>query len=161
MSGSIGRRALAETIGTAFLVVAVIGSGIAASRLSPEGPWIGGGGLWLGEVVATFGLALVVFGVLRSGSVGVTPFAVGAYVSAAYSFTSSTSFANPAVTVSPGLSNTFAGIRPSSAPLFVVFQLVGAAMAAGAIGALYADARKIAPQGVVPHKENGVHETST
>ena len=95
MSGSIGRRALAETIGTAFLVVAVIGSGIAASRLSPEGPWIGGGGLWLGEVVATFGLALVVFGVLRSGSVGVTPFAVGAYVSAAYSFTSSTSFAQP------------------------------------------------------------------
>jgi glycerol uptake facilitator-like aquaporin len=214
----IGRRALAEFIGTAFLLMAVIGSGIAASRLSPNdvglelfenavatgaalvaiilalgsvsgahlnpvitlldrtlgglsttaaGAYIGAqvtggivgavlanlmfglpaiaisthvrsdGGLWLGEVIATLGLALVVFGAVRSGRASVAPFAVGAYIAAAYFFTSSTSFANPAVTVARTLSNTFAGIAPSSAPAFVGFQLVGAAIAIAVIRVLY------------------------
>ncbi|MGH2595813.1 MAG: aquaporin [Actinomycetota bacterium] len=214
----IGRRAFAEFIGTAFLVMAVIGSGIAASRLSPNevglelfenaaatgaalvaiilalgsvsgahlnpvitlldrtvgglstraaGAYIGAqvtggivgavlanlmfglpaiafstrvrsdGGLWLGEVIAALGLALVVFGVVRSGRASVAPFAVGAYIAAAYFFTSSTSFANPAVTIARTLSNTFAGIAPSSASAFVAFQFVGGAIAIAAIRVLY------------------------
>ena len=226
MPGPLPRRALAEFIGTAFLVAAVIGSGIAASRLSPSdiglqlfenavatgaalvalilafgpvsgahlnpvvsmldrlfgglssrdaGAYVGaqvagsacgamianlmfglpavdlstevrsGSGLWLGEVVATFGLALVIFGVARSGR-NVAAFAVGAYIAAAYFFTSSTSFANPAVTLARTLSDTFAGISPSSAPAFVAFEMVGAAVAAGAIVVLY------------PHPESAARE---
>ena len=232
MKSSLGRRALAEFLGTAFLVIAVIGSGIAASRLSPgdvglqlfenaavtgaalvaiilgvgsvsgahlnpvitlldrvlggmrsreAGAYIGaqlaggvlgavvanlmfelpaieistqvrsGSGLWLGEVVATFGLALIVFGVVRSGRVAVVPFAVGAYIAAAYFFTSSTSFANPAVTFSRMFSDTFAGIAPSSVPGFIAFQIVGAAIALGAVRVLWPDAAAIAPNVVVPH----------
>ena len=86
------------------------------------------GGLWLGEVVATFGLLLVILGVVRSGRASVAPFAVGGYIAAAYWFTSSTSFANPAVTIGRTLSDTFAGIRPSSVPVFVVVQIVGGAV---------------------------------
>ena len=218
MPTSLGRRALAEFIGTAFLVIAVIGSGIAASRLSPgdvglelfenaavtgaalvaiilglgavsgahlnpvitvldrafggsdtrtSAAYIGaqvaggvtgamianlmfdlpaveistharsGSGIWLGEVVATFGLALVVFGLIRSGRKAVVPFAVGAYIAAAYFFTSSTSFANPAVTLARMFSNTFAGIAPSSVPGFIVFQMLGALIALVAIRVLY------------------------
>src|SRR5438128_2270578 len=77
-------------------------------------------GLWLGEVVATFGLLLVVFGVVRSGRGAAAPFAVGAYITGAYFFTSSTSFANPAVTLARALSDTFAGIAPGSVPPFIV-----------------------------------------
>ncbi|MCU1453615.1 MAG: permease, glycerol uptake facilitator [Acidimicrobiales bacterium] len=83
-------------------------------------------GLWLGEVVATFGLLTVILGVVRSERPTAAPFAVGGYIAAAYWFTSSTSFANPAVTIARTLSDTFAGIRPSSAPMFVVVQVVGA-----------------------------------
>ncbi len=235
MSGatdSLARRALAEFIGTGLLVAAVIGSGIAASRLSPGdtgielfesaaataaalvaiilavGPVSGahlnpaitlidrlfsgissrdasaymaaqvaggvtgaimanlmfglhavnvatrgrsGGGLWLGEVVATFGLCLVVFGVLRSGRGAAAPFAVGAYIGSAYFFTSSTSFANPAVTIARTLSDTFAGIAPASAPGFIAFQLVGAGLAAATIRVLYPNAQRVAVDVVVPH----------
>lgn len=87
------------------------------------------GGVWLGEAVATFGLLLVILGVVRAGRSSAVPFAVGGYVAAAYWFTSSTSFANPAVTVGRTLTDTFAGIAPSSVPAFVVFQLVGGAVA--------------------------------
>ncbi|MGH9111361.1 MAG: MIP/aquaporin family protein [Acidimicrobiales bacterium] len=83
------------------------------------------GGLWLGEVVATFGLLVVVLGAVRSGRGAVAPFAVGGYIAAAYWFTSSTSFANPAVTVGRTLTDTFAGIAPESVPAFVVAQLAG------------------------------------
>ena len=83
------------------------------------------GGLWLGEVVATFGLVMVILGVVRSGRASAVPYAVGGYIAAAYWFTSSTSFANPAVTVARTLSDTFAGIAPSSVPAFVVAQLIG------------------------------------
>ena len=208
----LARRASAEAVGTALLVAIVVGSGIAAQRLSPGdvglqllenstatgarlvalilalGPVsgahfnpvvtladrllggtktrdagvymaaqvVGGcvgaivanlmfslsavtlsthtrsaGSLWLGEVVATFGLLLVILGIVRSGRSSVAAYAVGGYIAAAYWFTSSTSFANPAVTIARTLTNTFAGIRPSSAPMFVVMQIVGALAAVG------------------------------
>ena len=95
------------------------------------------GALWLSEAVATAGLLLVVFGVVRSGRGAVAPFAVGAYIGAAYFFTSSTSFANPAVTIGRMFSNTFAGIDPSSVTAFIVFQLVGAAIAMVLVRLLY------------------------
>ncbi|AMM31036.1 Major intrinsic protein [Sinomonas atrocyanea] len=202
------RRAVAEFVGTAFLVVAVVGSGIMASRLSPADPGLAllenslatgaalvalivalqpisasfnpvvtlveralgvigtmtavslvaaqilggllgtvlanlmfgldavsasghernGPGLWLGEVIATLGLLLVVFGTVRSGRADRVAFAVGGYIAGAYWFTSSTSFANPAVTIARTLTDTFAGIAPASAPGFILAQLAGGAL---------------------------------
>lgn len=84
---------------------------------------------FLAEAVATFGLLTVIFGVVRSGRLTAVPLAVAGYIGAAYWFTSSTSFANPAVTIARTLSDTFAGIRPASAPGFIAAQLVGAALA--------------------------------
>ena len=100
--------------------------------------------LWLAEVVATFGLVVVVFGVVRAGRGQLVAFAVGGYITAAYWFTSSTSFANPAITIGRTLSNTFAGIAPGSVPLFVLMQLVGGALALGAVLLLYPDAKHVA-----------------
>ena len=212
------RRLVAEALGTGLLVVAVIGSGIMASRLSPDdvglqllenaaataGALIGlilvfgavsgahfnpvvtlvdrafgattsretvlyivaqiiggclgavlanvmfelpavewstkqrsSGALWLSEVVATVGLLLVIHGCVRSGRKDVVAFAVGLWIGAAYWFTSSTSFANPAVTIARTMSNTFAGIKPSSAPMFIVMQLVGAVIAYVLVRFLY------------------------
>ncbi len=221
-TGSFGldltRRLAAEALGTALLIVAVIGSGIMASQLSPSdvglqllqnafataGALVGlilmfgavsgahfnpvvtltdrllgtistrdgllyvaaqvvGGcvgavvanvmfelpavelstkvrsspALWLSEVVATIGLLLVIQGCVRTGRANVVPFAVAAWIGGAYWFTSSTSFANPAVTVARTLSDTFAGIAPSSAPMFIVMQLVGAGLAFGLIRLFY------------------------
>ena len=204
------RRLAAEALGTGFLIVAVIGSGIMATNLSPNDvglqllenaaatagaliglilmfgavsgahfnpvvtlvDWrfgtvggrvavlyivcqtIGGcigavvanvmfslpafevstksrssGALWLSEVVATVGLLLVIHGCVRTGRASVVPFAVGLWIGGAYFFTSSTSFANPAVTVARMFSDTFAGIKPSSAPMFILMQLIGAVIA--------------------------------
>lgn len=203
----LARRAAAEFVGTAFLVMAVVGSGVMASRLSPHdaglqllqnslatgaalvalivalqpvsasfnpvvtlveralglidtrttGALVGGqvlgglvgtvaanlmfgldavtlsthertgAGLWLGEVIATVGLLLVIFGTVRSGRADRVAFAVGGYITAAYWFTSSTSFANPAVTIARTVTDTFAGIAPPSAPAFILAQLLGAA----------------------------------
>ena len=81
---------------------------------------------WLAEFVATFGLLAVIWGCSRLQRSFVTPIAVAAYITAAYWFTSSTSFANPAVTIARSLSDTFAGIRPVDAPAFIVAQLAGA-----------------------------------
>lgn len=229
----MSRRLLAEFVGTALLVTAVIGSGIAAARLSPHdsglqllenaaatagalvaiilavGPvsgahlnpfvtladrWLGGvstreaagyvaaqvgggvlgavtanvmfslpavelstkarssGGVWVAEAVATFGLLLVILGVVRSGRSAAAPFAVAAYIGGAYFFTSSTSFANPAVTIARMLSNTFAGIRPSSVPAFVVAQIVGATVAVAVVSVLYPTIRDAASDVVVPHE---------
>jgi glycerol uptake facilitator-like aquaporin len=102
------------------------------------------GGLWLGEVIATFGLLVVIFGVVRAGRGSVVAFAVGGYITAAYWFTSSTSFANPAISIGRMLSNTFAGIAPASVPMFVIMQLLGGALAIGAVLVLYPDASKVA-----------------
>lgn len=228
----MARRAFAEFLGTALLVMAVVGSGIAAQRLSPGdtglqlfesasataaalvaiilalGPvsgahlnpvvtladrLVGGmtnreatayvaaqfsggalgalvangmfslpavelsthvrrsGALWSSEAVATFGLLLVIFGVVRSGRSTAAPFAVGAYIGAAYLFTSSTSFANPAVTVARTLSDTFAGIAPASVLPFVAAQVLGAMVAVGVVRVLYPDVAAIVPSVVVPH----------
>jgi arsenate reductase len=218
LHATLARRLVAESIGTAFLIVAVIGSGIMASRSSPAdvglqllenaaatggalialilmlgavsgahfnpivtlvdclfgtidrraaafyvvaqtiGACIGAvvanlmfelpainvstkvrssGALWLSEVVATMGLLLVIHGCVRSGRAGAVPFAVGLWIGGAYWFTSSTSFANPAVTIARTLSDTFAGIKPSSAPMFIVMQVVGGALAYGLIRYLF------------------------
>ncbi len=211
------RRAVAEALGTALLIVAVIGSGIMAARLTDdvaiqllansiatggalvalilmfasvsgahfnpavsitagllrELGWrdvavfaiaqtVGGclgavaanvmfeldavnlaqhdrssGALWFSEALATFGLLLVINGIVRSGRAAVVAFAVAAWITGAYWFTSSTSFANPAVTVARMLSDTFAGIAPASAPMFIAMQLVGVAAAVPIIKLLW------------------------
>jgi glycerol uptake facilitator-like aquaporin len=214
----LARRLTAEAIGTCLLIIAVIGSGIMASRLSPNdlglqllenaaataGALIGlilmfgavsgahfnpvvtlvdrlfgsistrdaalyavaqtaggcvgavlanlmfeldainistrersSGALWLSEVIATIGLLLVINGCVRTGRASMVPFAVGAWIGGAYWFTSSTSFANPAVTVARTLSDSFAGIDPASAPMFILMQLIGAGLAFGLIRFLY------------------------
>ena len=92
---------------------------------------------FLSEIVATLGLLLVIFALARSGRSRSAPAAVGAYIGAAYFFTSSTSFANPAITVGRMFSNTFAGIAPSSAPSFIAAQVVGGALAIVLIKVLY------------------------
>jgi glycerol uptake facilitator-like aquaporin len=214
------RRLVAEALGTGLLVIAVIGSGIMASRLSPHDvglqllenaaataaaliglilifgavsgahfnpvvtlvdralgsittrdsglyivAQVAGGcvgamlanlmfelpavelstktrsspALWLSEIIATVGLLLVIHGCVRTGRANVVAFAVGIWIGGAYWFTSSTSFANPAVTIARTLSDTFTGIKPSSAPMFILMQLIGAAVAYGLIRLLYPD----------------------
>jgi arsenate reductase len=108
-------------------------------------------GLWLGEVVATFGLLLVIFGVVRSGRAAAAPFAVGAYITGAYFFTSSTSFANPAVTFARTLSDTFAGIAPASVLPFVAAQAVGGVLACGVVRLLWPRIAEVVEELVVPH----------
>ncbi|MBO0825204.1 MAG: aquaporin family protein [Actinobacteria bacterium] len=229
----LGRRLVAEFAGSAFLTAVVIGSGIAAVRLSPGdtglellenaaataaglyaiilmfGPVSGGhfnpvvsfvdaafGGLrwrdaaaylpaqvvgciagavianlmfgiqavsisgkdrasaphFLGEIVATLGLILVIMALVRSGRSSSAPAAVGAYIGAAYFFTSSASFANPAITVGRMFSNTFAGIAPASAPAFIGAQVIGGAAAFVLVRALYPEVtRAQAADVVVPH----------
>lgn len=105
----------------------------------------------VGEVVATAGLVALVFALARSGRATAAAPAVGAYIGAAYWFTSSTSFANPAVTVGRMFSNTFAGIAPSSTPAFVAMQLVGLALGVAVTLALYPSAGESADEVVVPH----------
>ncbi|HEX6393391.1 MAG TPA: MIP/aquaporin family protein [Acidimicrobiales bacterium] len=235
MTAPLPRRLLAEFVGSGLLATVVIGSGIAAQRMSPGqtglqlfenagataaglfaiilmvGPVSGGhfnpvvsfvdagfGGLswreaawylpsqvcgcisgavvanlmfgaaavsistkhrssgahWLGEVVATAGLVLVIFALARSDRLRLAPAAVGAYIGAAYFFTSSTSFANPAITVGRMFSNSFAGIEPASVPGFVVAQIVGGVVAFGLIRALYPDITSAdAAEVVVPHEQ--------
>ncbi|WP_344771754.1 aquaporin [Nocardioides panacisoli] len=98
-----------------------------------------GSGTAVAEVVATLGLVVVVFGGLRSGRTETIAYAVGGYIAAAYWFTSSTSFANPAVTIARMFSDTFAGIAPASAPAFVALQLLGAAVAVPLVRVLFPD----------------------
>jgi|SRR4051794_9679600 len=227
----LGRQALAELLGSAGLVAVVIGSGIAAQRLSADdglrllenafvtgaglaalilafGPVSGGhfnpavtladrllggvdnrqvaaylpaqlvggvlgavaanlmfglpainvsthhrsgAGVLLAEVLATFGLVFLIFALVRSGRASLAPFAVGGYITAAYWWSSSTSFANPMIDVARTLSDTFAGIAPASVPAFVVMQLVGAAAAVGVVPLLYPGPGR-AEDAVVPHQ---------
>jgi len=225
------RRLAAEAVGTGFLIIAVVGSGIMASRLSPTdaglqllenaaatagalvglilmfgavsgahfnpvvtlvdrllgsistrdtvlyaiAQTVGGcvgsivanvmferpafelatrqrssGALWLSEVVATVGLLLVIAGCVRTGRSHAVPFAVGAWIGGAYWFTSSTSFANPAVTVARMLSDSFAGIEPASAPMFIVMQVVGAGVAVALIRLFFPAPVLDAPTGAPP-----------
>ncbi|HIF65276.1 MAG TPA: aquaporin family protein [Acidimicrobiia bacterium] len=90
--------------------------------------------LWLSEVLATFGLLMVIIGVVRSRKDHWVAISVAAYIGGAYFFTSSTSFANPAVTIARTFSDTFAGIAPASAPMFIVCQLIGCLLAVGVMG---------------------------
>jgi len=97
-----------------------------------------GFGQWLGEFIATFGLIATILGCIRF-RLDALPMAVGLYITSAYWFTSSTSFANPAVTIARALSDTFAGIAPSDAPGFIVAELLGAVAAAYVFGWLFVD----------------------
>ena len=109
-----------------------------------------GGGVWFAEAVATFGLMLVVFGVSRNGRAESIAAAVGSYIAAAYWFTSSTSFANPAVTVARMFSDTFAGISPGSAPMFVLMQVLGGAVALVVVPILWpSPSRSVVPEEVL------------
>jgi glycerol uptake facilitator-like aquaporin len=112
------------------------------------------GGHWLSEVVATVGLILVIFALARTGRSHLAPAAVGAYIGAAYFFTSSTSFANPAITVGRMFSDTFAGIAPSSVPSFISAQIVGGVVAFGLIKGLYPGLTSTqAADAVQPHEQ--------
>jgi glycerol uptake facilitator-like aquaporin len=108
----------------------------------------------VGEVVATAGLIALIFALSRTGRAGLSAAAVGAYIGAAYWFTSSTSFANPAVTVGRIFSDTFAGIAPSSAPGFIAAQIVGALIGLALVLVLYPDIQQSADEVVVPHEES-------
>ncbi len=118
-----------------YLIAQIIGAlgGVALANLMFDLPLFfvstkvrNGPSQWLGEFVATFGLIAVIAGCSRLQKRVVIPFAVAAYITAAYWFTSSTSFANPAVTIARSLSDTFAGIRPIDAPAFIISQILGA-----------------------------------
>jgi glycerol uptake facilitator-like aquaporin len=93
--------------------------------------------LWLAEIIATIGLLLVIQGCVRTGRSHAVPYAVATWIAAAYWFTSSTSFANPAVTIGRVLSDSFAGIAPASAPMFIAMQFVGTLVALGLIQLFY------------------------
>jgi len=133
----------------AYLAAQVLGAvaGVAAAHLMFNLPLFfasqhvrSGPSQWFSEFVATFGLLAVIWGCVRFRS-EIVPFAVGGYITAAYWFTASTSFANPAVTIARSLTDTFAGIRPVDAPMFIVMQLLGELFAT-ALFALLAPIRK-------------------
>lgn len=126
----------AQVVGaTAGAVLANVMFGLDAVTIS--GHDRSGSGLWTGEAVATFGLLLVILGCARVGRSDAIAWAVAGWIVAAYWFTSSTSFANPAVTIGRTLSDTFAGISPASVPMFVLMQLVGGAIALGVFRVLH------------------------
>jgi arsenate reductase len=120
-------------------VVGVVAANLMFSRapieVSTKVRW--GPALWLGEVIATFGLLLVIFALARTKRAAAIPWAVGAYIAGAYWFTSSTSFANPAVTIARMFSDTFAGIAPASVLPFLVAQLLGTVAAFFVLRFLY------------------------
>ncbi|AZP14041.1 MIP/aquaporin family protein [Undibacterium parvum] len=149
-----------------YILVQILGAfaGVAAAHVMFQDPVFfasehirTGTSQWWSEFVATFGLIAVIIGCSRSRP-AVTPFAVAAYITAAYWFTSSTSFANPAVTLARAATNTFAGIRPIDAPGFIIAQLLGAAMATLIFCWLYPAPPKdatvggtVAPSDFAPH----------
>jgi len=110
------------------------------------------GGHFLSEIIATLGLILVIFALARSGRSRVTPAAVGAYIGAAYFFTSSASFANPAITIGRMFSDTFAGIAPASTPVYIAAQVIGGVLAVVVVKVLYPGVTPAeAADVVVPH----------
>jgi glycerol uptake facilitator-like aquaporin len=137
LAGGIGGAMLANLM---FALPAITSS--ATVRSAPH--------LWLGEVVATAGLVLVVFALARTGRGALAPAAVAGWVGAAYWATSSTSFANPAVTIGRAFTGTFAGIAPASVPGFVAAQAVGAVLGAALVLVLYPVARPGAGEGSAP-----------
>ena len=151
----VSNRATAGYIGAQ---IAGGGTGVVLANLMFDLPAItlsttarSGSGLWLAEGIATFGLLLVIFGVVKAGRSDVAAFAVGSYIAGAIFFTSSTAFANPAVTIARVFTDTFAGIEPSSAPAFVVAELIGTALAIGAAAFLFSHLEDVADEVVIPH----------
>src|SRR5580698_9248295 len=136
------------TGGTAGAIVAHLMFGLRWYSVSTHSRH--GWSLVLSEFVATFGLLSVIWGCSRLRS-GAMPFAVASYITAAYWFTASTSFANPAVTIARCLSDTFAGIQPADVPLFILAQLTGALAATFLFRELVPDLPSHADQGLVPH----------
>ncbi|KPC64347.1 aquaporin [Streptomyces chattanoogensis] len=112
--------------------------------------------LWLGEVVATAGLVLLIFGLNRTGRMHHAPVAVASFIGAAYWFTSSTSFANPAVTIGRAFTDTFAGIAPGSVAPFIAAQLAGAAVGLGLLVVLFGRSAPAETEAVVPHGESAL-----
>ncbi len=155
--GGIGTRDAIAYVG-AQLAGAVLGVMVANAMFDlPVIEWStkerSGSPQLLAEVVATLGLVLVIFGVVRSGRAGAAAYAVGAYIGGAYYFTSSTSFANPAVTIARTMSDTFAGIDPSDAAPFIAAELVGAIVAVVIVRLIYPDIAAVAHRVVVPHDD--------
>jgi glycerol uptake facilitator-like aquaporin len=139
----------------AYIAAQVVGAlvGVAVADLMFSEPMFAlsqharhGGAQMLSEFVASFGLLAVVWGCSRLRSATVVPFGVGAYITAAYWFTASTSFANPAVTVARSFTDTFAGIRPTDVPGFIVAQLLGAGAATGLFRWLVPSLPAVAPR---------------
>jgi len=161
--GGVGNRQLAVYL-PAQLAGGVVGAVLANLMFGLDAISISthhrsSGGLWLSEALATFGLVVLIFGLVRAGKAAMAPFAVGAYITAAYWWSSSTSFANPMIDVARTLSNTFAGIAPSSVPMFVVMQLVGGAVAVAVVAVLYPDVADVSDDIVVPHERSTVGAT--
>ncbi|AUZ36070.1 aquaporin family protein [Arthrobacter sp. PGP41] len=137
--------------------IGAIGGSTVANAMFEVGTSISGkdrasGGHLLGEVVATAGLILLIFALAATKRGVLAAPAVGAYIGAAYWFTSSTSFANPAVTVGRIFSDTFAGIAPASVPAFVIAQVVGAGVGLGLLLVLFPSAASAADDVVLPHE---------
>ena len=146
----------------AYLAAQILGAfaGVAAAHLMFVEPLFSasqharsGGAQLFSEFVATFGLLSVIWGCVRVRSSSAVPFAVGAYITAAYWFTASTSFANPAVTLARAATNTFSGIRPVDAPGFIAAQLVGALAATAVFRWLVPSLQAEATSVLVPHDE--------
>jgi glycerol uptake facilitator-like aquaporin len=132
---------IAAQVGGAFLGVAVAHGMFGEAVFSASRHERSGSSQLLGETVATFGLVAVVWTTSRAAST-FGPVAVASYITGAYWFTASTCFANPAVTLARAASDTFAGIRPADAPMFVVAQLVGASLAIGFLRWTFAPSRE-------------------
>lgn len=151
--GSVAAYAASQIIGgIAGAVLANVMFDRAALEISAKDRFTTGH--LIGEVVATAGLIALIFALARTGRAALSAAAVGAYIGAAYWFTSSTSFANPAVTIGRVFSDTFAGIAPSSVPGFIAAQVVGALIGLALVVVLYPDASRTADQAVVPHIDN-------
>jgi len=142
----VARREIGITLAVAYIVIQIAGglTGTWAAHLMFEEPLLQvstklreGPSQWFAETVATFGLLMAIFGALRWRPEFV-PFSVGLYITAAYWFTASTSFANPAVTVARSFTDTFSGISPAHMPAFIVAQIIGALLAVVIFRWLYA-----------------------
>lgn len=131
-AGSIGAQVLGGALGAVLANVMFERPAISIATTQREGS-----GVWLAEVVATLGLVLVIFALVEAGRGDSIAFGVGGYIAAAYWFTSSTSFANPAVTIARMFSDSFAGIAPGSVAPFVLMQLVGGVAAVGLLRLLH------------------------
>ena len=114
--------------------------------------------LFLGEAVATFGLVVVIFGTARSSNRRAVPVAVGAYIAAIIFFTSSASFANPAVTLGRILTGTWTGIAPAGVPSFLAGQATGTLLAVGVVAYMFRPTREEAARVTVPHRDDAIEE---